>query len=60
MIDKIWVYAGTGIRYDGTVDIQALTNITQKNGLTVKGDLNGIPLEYITRTAWQKRERVWI
>ncbi|MGQ3890026.1 hypothetical protein ACQUW5_13475, partial [Legionella sp. CNM-1927-20] len=50
----VWVHAGTGICYEGTVDIQALTNTTQ-NGLIVEGNLNGVPLEYITRALQKYR-----
>ncbi|MGQ3887668.1 hypothetical protein ACQUW5_01395 [Legionella sp. CNM-1927-20] len=56
----VWVYFGTGISYEGVVDVQALTNITEKNGIIVTGDLNGHKLEYITKAAQKKREGVWV
>ncbi|MGQ3888749.1 hypothetical protein ACQUW5_06925 [Legionella sp. CNM-1927-20] len=56
----VWVYFGTGIRYEGNVDMQALTDTTVKNGLVATGYFNNIHLEYISKAAQRNREGVWV
>ncbi|MGQ3888278.1 hypothetical protein ACQUW5_04490 [Legionella sp. CNM-1927-20] len=67
MVDKVWVYQGTGIIYPNTVDTNLLTDTKlAKNGMVVAGKLTDasqqvIALEYIMKdTQRQRANRIWV